>query len=73
MNKKMIYIDKVMDATLQRVAHAQHKSVAQVIREAIEEFFKKKEIYDLVEYDRRMAEYLGKPAAAVPFREIMDK
>ena len=73
MIKKMIYLDASMDQTLQRIAHVQHKSVSQVIRDAIERFFKDKEVYDLAVYDSRMAEYLGKPSSAVPFRDIMDK
>lgn len=73
MIKKMIYVDKVMDSALQRVAHVQHKSVAQIVREALDEFFKNKEVYDLAKYDQRMAEYLGKPSSAVPFRKVMDK
>ena len=73
MIKKMIYVDKVTDSALKHVAHAQHKSVAQVIREALEEFFKKKEVYDLAKYDQRMAEYLGNPSSATPFRKVMDK
>lgn len=73
MIKKMIYIDKSMDSALGRIANAQHKSVSQVIREAIAGYFTKKEVYDLAKYDERMAEYLGKPSTAVPFRDIMDK
>ncbi len=73
MIKKMIYLDPTMDKTLQRIAHQQHKSISQVIREAIQSFFQKKEIYNLVKYDERMADYLGNPSSAVPFRDIMDK
>lgn len=74
MIKKMIYLDARMETALERVAHAQRKSVSNVIREAIAYFFRnKKEIFDLVEYDRRMAEYLGKPSSATAFRDIMDK
>ena len=74
MLKKMIYLDEKMGTALDLVAHAQHKSVSKVIREAIQFFFQsKKEIYDLTEYDRRMAEYLGNPSSSVPFRDIMDK
>ena len=69
----MIYLDENMEAALERIAHAQRKSVSQIIREAILRFFQRKEYYDLAKYDQRMAEYLGKPSTAVPFREIMDK
>ena len=69
----MIYIEENMGLALERIAHSQHKSVSQIIREAIENFFKKKEVYDLAKYDQRMAEYLGSPSSAVPFRQIMDK
>ena len=71
--KKMIYIDRVMDQTLTRAAHAKHKSVSQMIREAIAEYLNQKEFVDLAKLDERMAEYLGKPTSAVPFRDIMDK
>jgi len=70
--KKMIYIDRVMDQTLTRAAHAKHKSVSQMIREAIAEYLNQKEFADLAKLDARMAEYLGKPSSAVPFRDIMD-
>jgi len=73
MIKKMIYLDENMNVALQRIAHAQHKSVSRLIREAIHVFFKKEDIYDLAKYDERMAEYLGKPSSAVLFRGIMDK
>lgn len=72
MVKKMIYLEPEMQKTLERVAHAQNKSVSQVIREAIADLFRKKEVYDLVEYDRRMAEYLGNQSLATPFRGVMD-
>ena len=72
MIKKMIYLEEEMETALERIAQAQRKSVSQVIRDAINQLFQKKEIYDLVEYDRRMAEYLGNPSLAVPFRDVMD-
>jgi predicted transcriptional regulator len=71
--KKMIYIDRVMDQTLTRAAHAKHKSVSQMIREAIAKYLNQAEFADLAKLDARMAEYLGKPASAVPFRDIMDE
>jgi hypothetical protein len=71
--KKMIYIDRVMDQTLSRAAHAKHKSVSQLIREAIAKYLSQGEFADLAKLDQRMAEYLGKPSSAVPFRDIMDK
>jgi predicted transcriptional regulator len=70
--KKMIYIDRVMDQTLTRAAHATHKSVSQMIREAIAKYLKQEEFADLAKLDERMAEYLGKPSSAVAFRDIMD-
>ena len=73
MIKKMIYLDEDMDSALQRIAHSQGKSVSRIIREAIRSFFAKEEIYDLAKYEQRMAEYLGDPSTATPFREIMDK
>jgi len=73
MIKKMIYLDEEMNVALQRIAHAQHQSVSKVIRESIQLFFKKEEVYDLAKYDQRMAEYLGNPSSSVPFRAIMDK
>ena len=72
MVKKMIYLEAEMEKGLERIAHAENKSVSAVIREAIGYLFKRKEYYDLVVYDKRMAEYLGKPSSAVPFRDIMD-
>jgi hypothetical protein len=71
--KKMIYIDRVMDQTLSRAAHIKHKSVSQLIREAIDGFLKQEEFDDLAKLDARMAEYLGKPSSVVRFRDIMDK
>jgi len=73
MIKKMIYIDETMASSLERIAHAQRRSVSAVIRNAIRSFFKAKEVYDLAKYDERMAEYLGSPSSAVPFRKIMDR
>lgn len=72
MVKKMIYIEEEMGKGLEHIARAEGKSVSEVIREAIRRMFKSKEYYDLALYDKRMAEYLGKPSAAVPFRDIMD-
>lgn len=72
MVKKMIYLDAAMGKALERIAHVEHKSVSAVIREAIGQLFQRKEYYDLAVYDKRMAEYLGKPASAVGFRDIMD-
>jgi hypothetical protein len=73
MIKKMIYLDEGTDVSLRRIAHSRHTSVSQIIRDSIRSLFKKEEVYDLAEYDRRMAEYLGDPSSAVPFRDIMDK
>lgn len=73
MIKKMIYVDRVMDQTLQRVSHVKHKSVSQLIRDALEAYFQNEEFADLAKLDARMAEYLGKPSSAVSFRDIMDK
>ncbi len=73
MIKRMIYLDETTNSALYKIAHAKHKSVSQVIREAIASYFTKKDVYDLATYDERMAEYLGKPSSAVAFRDIMDK
>ena len=73
MIKKMIYLAEGMEKGLERIARAEHKSVSAVIRDAIEKLFRSKEYYDLAVYDQRMAEYLGKPGSAVPFRKIMDE
>lgn len=72
MVKKMIYIEEEMEQSLKRVAQADDKSVSELIREAIRKLLLSKEYYNLAVYDQRMAEYLGKPSAAVPFRRIMD-
>jgi predicted transcriptional regulator len=71
--KKMIYLDRVMDQTLTRAAHAKHKSVSQMIREAIAKYLNQAEFADLAKLDARMAEYLGRPSTALSFRDIMDK
>lgn len=72
MVKKMIYIEAGMQSGLERIARAERKSVSAVIREAISRLFQSKEYHDLALYDKRMAEYLGKPASAVAFRDIMN-
>lgn len=72
MVKKMIYLEEGMGGALERIARTENKSVSEVIREAIRRLFRDKEYHDLVLYDKRMAEYLGKPASAVAFRDIMD-
>lgn len=71
MVKKMIYLEEGMESGLARVARAENKSVSEVIREAIRRMFASKEYYDLALYDKRMAEYLGKPSSSVSFRDIM--
>ena len=72
MVKKMIYIEEEMASGLERIARAESTSVSAVIRAAISKLFQSKEYYDLALYDKRMAEYLGKPSSAVPFRDVMD-
>ena len=72
MVKKMIYIEEQMNRSLERIAQADNKSVSELIREAIRKLLGSKEYYDLAVYDRRMAEYLGKPDAAVPLRDIIN-
>lgn len=72
MVKKMIYLEESMGTGLDRIARAENKSVSEVIREAIRRLFRSKEYHDLAVYDRRMAEYLGRPSSAVPFRDVMD-
>jgi hypothetical protein len=72
--KKMIYLEESMGIALGRVAQTQNKSISKIIREAISDFFKKNpEIYNLAEYDHRMAEYLGQPSVAVRFRDVVDR
>ncbi|MBI4387034.1 MAG: CopG family transcriptional regulator [Elusimicrobia bacterium] len=72
MIKRMIYLEDSMAAALQRIARSENKSVSELVRQAIGKLFEGKEYYDLARYDERMAEYLGKPSSAAPFREIMD-
>ena len=72
MVKKMIYLEDEMDSGLKRIARSENKSVSEVIRQAIKGLFRSKEYHDLLLYDSRMAEYLGKPSLAIPFRDIMD-
>ena len=72
MVKKMIYLEEGMDKGLERIARSENKSVSELIREAIRRMFQSKEYYDLAVYDKRMAEYLGKPASGVAFRDNMD-
>lgn len=73
MVKKMIYIEDEMVGALERIASAERTSVSEIIREAIRRLFHSKEYHDLALYDRRMAEYLGNPSVAAPFREVMGK
>lgn len=73
MVKKMIYLEENMEKGLARIARAENKSVSEIIREAVRRLFRSKEYHDLALYDKRMAEYLGKPALGVPFRDIMDE
>lgn len=73
MVKRMIYLEEGMDKGLERIAQAENKSVSEVIRAAIRKLFRGREYYDLILYDKRMAEYLGRPPVAVPFRDVMDK
>ena len=73
MVKKMIYLEKEMDGALKRIAAAERTSVSEVIREAVRRLFHSREYHDLALYDRRMAEYLGDPSVAAPFREVMGK
>lgn len=73
MVKKMIYLEEGMERSLERIAQNENKSVSEVIRVAIRRLFQSKEYLDLALYDKRMAEYLGKPSSAVPFRDIMDE
>ena len=72
MVKKMIYIEEGMADGLARIAGVERKSVSEVIREAIRRMLQSKEYHDLALYDQRMAEYLGKPSTALPFRDVMD-
>lgn len=72
MVKKMIYLEAEMERGLERIAQAENKSVSELVREAVRALFQRKEYYDLAVYDRRMAEYLGKPSSAKPFRDVMD-
>ncbi len=72
MIKKMIYLNDDMARGLERVAAAERKSVSAVVRDAVDRLLKSAEYHDLVLYDQRMAEYLGKPSIAVPFRDVMD-
>lgn len=69
----MIYLEEDMEKSLKRIAHSENKSVSELIREAIQKLLHSEEYYDMAVYDKRMAEYLGNPSAAVPFRDIMDK
>lgn len=73
MVKKMIYIEEEMGKGLEHIARAEGKSVSEVIREAVRRLFRSREYYDLALYDKRMAEYLGKPSSAIAFREVMDR
>lgn len=73
MVKKMIYLEDEMERGLERIAHSENKSVSEVIRDAVRKLFQSKEYHDLAVYDKRMAEYLGKPSSAVRFRDVMDK
>lgn len=72
MVKKMIYLEEGMDRGLERIARVENKSVSELIREAIRRMFQSKEYFDLALYDKRMAEYLGKPSSAAAFRDVMD-
>ena len=72
MIKKMIYLEEEADRDLRKIAEVERKSVSELIREAIRKLLRSQEYHDLVLYDKRMAEYLGKPSSAIPFREVMD-